>query len=81
MLEGNDRSMVRDLAASGRIRLPMVIGAKAREDFSFVNATAPPPRGGGGGGGGSAGGQASRFSLRIYQTCQVMRLPPPAAGS
>ncbi len=49
MFEGNDRSMVRDLAmdgtlaASGRIRLPMAIDAKAREDFAFfVNATAPP---------------------------------------
>lgn len=43
---GLSRSIVRDMAASGRIRLPMAIDAKAREDFAFfVNATAPPPRG------------------------------------
>ena len=42
---GLSRSVVRDMAASGRIRLPMVIDAKAREDFAFfVNATAPPSR-------------------------------------
>ena len=42
---GLSRSVVRDMAASGRIRLPMAIDAKAREDFSFfVNATARPPR-------------------------------------
>jgi hypothetical protein len=43
---GLSRSVVRDMAASGRIRLPMAIGAKAREGFAFfVNATAPPPHG------------------------------------
>jgi hypothetical protein len=42
---GLSRSVVRDMAASGRIRLPVVIDAKAREDFAFfVNATAPPSR-------------------------------------
>lgn len=42
---GLSRSVVRDMAASGRIRLPMAVDAKAREDFAFfVNATAPPPR-------------------------------------
>jgi hypothetical protein len=43
---GLSRSVVRDMAASGRIRLPIAIGAKAREGFAFfVNATAPPPHG------------------------------------
>ena len=42
---GLSRSVVRDMVASGRIRLPMAIDAKAREDFAFfVNATAPPSR-------------------------------------
>jgi hypothetical protein len=42
---GLSRSVVRDMAASGRIRLPIAIEAKAREDFAFfLNATAPPPR-------------------------------------
>jgi hypothetical protein len=42
---GLSRSVVRDMVASGRIRLPMAIDAKAREDIAFfVNATAPPPR-------------------------------------
>jgi hypothetical protein len=48
---GLSRSVVRDMAASGRVCLPMAVGAKAREDFAFfvnatafVNTTAPPPR-------------------------------------
>jgi hypothetical protein len=48
---GLSRSVVRDMAASGRVRLPMAVDAKAREDFAFfvnatafVNTTAPPPR-------------------------------------
>jgi len=42
---GLSRSVVRDMAASGRVRLPVAIDAKASEDFAFfVNATAPPPR-------------------------------------
>jgi Protein of unknown function (DUF1062) len=42
---GLSRSVVTDMAASGRIRLPMAIDAKAREDFAFfVNATAPLSR-------------------------------------
>jgi hypothetical protein len=42
---GLSRSVVRDMAVSGRVRLPMAIDAKAREDFAFfVNATAPPSR-------------------------------------
>jgi hypothetical protein len=43
---GLSRSVVRDMADSGRVRLPMAIDAKGREDFAFfVNATAPPSRG------------------------------------
>lgn len=42
---GLSRSVVRDMAASGRIRLPMGVDAKARADIAFfVNATAPPSR-------------------------------------
>ncbi len=42
---GLSRSVVRDMAASGRIRLPMAVDAKAREDVAFfVDATAPPSR-------------------------------------
>ena len=40
---GLSRSAVRGLVDSGRIRLPMAVGAKAREDFTlFVLATPPP---------------------------------------
>ena len=40
---GLSRSAVRDMVDSGRIRLPMAIDAKAREDFTlFVIATPPP---------------------------------------
>jgi len=41
---GLSRSAVRGMVDSGRIRLPLALDAKAREDFTlFVNAT-PPPR-------------------------------------
>ena len=33
---GLSRSAVRDMAASGRIRLPLPVDAKARDDFTFV---------------------------------------------
>ena len=43
---GLSRSAVRGMVDSGRIRLPMAIDAKAREDFTlFVIATPPPSRG------------------------------------
>jgi hypothetical protein len=32
------------MVASGRIRLPMAIDAKAREDFTLFVTTPPPPR-------------------------------------
>jgi len=42
---GLSRSAVRSMADSGRIRLPMAIDAKAREDFTlFVITTQPPSR-------------------------------------
>jgi len=42
---GLSRSATRGMVDSGRIRLPMVIDAKAREDFTlFVIATPPPSR-------------------------------------
>jgi hypothetical protein len=42
---GLSRSAVRGMVDSGRIRLPMAIDAKAREDFTlFVIATPPPSR-------------------------------------
>ncbi len=42
---GLSRSAVRGMVDSGRIRLPMAIDAKAREDFTlFVTATPPPAR-------------------------------------
>jgi hypothetical protein len=42
---GLSRSAVRRMVDSGRIRLPMAIDAKAREDFTlFVIATPPPSR-------------------------------------
>jgi len=40
---GLSRSVVGDMAASGRIRLPMAVDAKAREDFTFHVLTTPPP--------------------------------------
>jgi hypothetical protein len=40
---GLSRAAVRGLVYSGRIRLPMAIGAKAREDFTFTVITAAPP--------------------------------------
>jgi hypothetical protein len=38
---GLSRSAVRDMVDSGRIRLPMAIGAKAREDFTLFVITTP----------------------------------------
>ncbi len=40
---GLSRSAVRGMVDSGRIRLPMAIDAKAREDFTLVVITTPPP--------------------------------------
>jgi hypothetical protein len=40
---GLSRSAVRGMVDSGRIRLPMAIDAKAREDFTFFVITTPPP--------------------------------------
>jgi hypothetical protein len=40
---GLSRPAVRGLVYSGRIRLPMAIDAKARDDFTFTVITAPPP--------------------------------------
>jgi hypothetical protein len=40
---GLSRAAVRGLVYSGRIRLPMAIDAKAREDFTFTVITAAPP--------------------------------------
>lgn len=41
---GLSRSAARDMVESGRIRLPMAIDAKAREDFAFVVTPASPPQ-------------------------------------
>ena len=40
---GLSRSAVRSMIESGRIRLPMAIDAKVREDFTFFVIAAPPP--------------------------------------
>jgi hypothetical protein len=40
---GLSRPAVRGMVYSGRIRLPMAIDAKAREDFTIVVFTTPPP--------------------------------------
>jgi hypothetical protein len=40
---GLSRSAVRGMVDSGRIRLPMAIDAKAREDFTLFVFTTPPP--------------------------------------
>ena len=40
---GLSRFAVRGMAGSGRIRLPMAIDAKAREDFTLFVITTPPP--------------------------------------
>ncbi|MET9875879.1 DUF1062 domain-containing protein [Actinacidiphila glaucinigra] len=40
---GLSRAAVRGMAASRRLRLPMAVDAKAREDFTFHVVTAPPP--------------------------------------
>jgi hypothetical protein len=40
---GLSRSAVKGMVDSGRIRLPMPIDAKAREDFTFFVITTPPP--------------------------------------
>jgi hypothetical protein len=40
---GRSRSAVRGLVDSGRIRLPLSIDARAREDFTFFVVTTPPP--------------------------------------
>ncbi len=39
---GLRRSAVRGMVDSGRIRLPMAIDAKAREDFTLFVITTPP---------------------------------------
>lgn len=39
---GLSRSAVRGMVDSGRIRLPMAIDGKAREEFTFFAVTAPP---------------------------------------
>jgi hypothetical protein len=47
---GLSRSAVKGMVDSGRIRLPMAIDAKARQDFTlFVITTPPPSRHGAGG--------------------------------
>ena len=40
---GLSRSAVRGMVDSGRIRLPVAIDAKAREDFTLFVITTPPP--------------------------------------
>jgi hypothetical protein len=40
---GLSRSAVRGMVDSGRIRLPLAIAAKAREDFTLFVLAAPPP--------------------------------------
>jgi hypothetical protein len=40
---GLSQPAVRGMVYSGRIRLPMAIDAKARDDFPFIVITAPPP--------------------------------------
>ena len=40
---GLGRSAVRGMVDSGRIRLPLAIDAKAREDFTLFVITTPPP--------------------------------------
>ena len=40
---GLSRSAVRGMVGSGRIRLPIAIDAKAREDFTLLVIAAPPP--------------------------------------
>ena len=40
---GLSRSAVKGMVDSGRIRLPMPIDAKAREDFTLFVITTPPP--------------------------------------
>jgi len=40
---GLSRSAVKGMVSSGRIRLPMAIDAKAREDFTLFVVTTPPP--------------------------------------
>jgi len=40
---GLSRSAVRGMVDSGRIRLPMAIDAKAREDFTLFAIATPPP--------------------------------------
>jgi hypothetical protein len=40
---GLSRPAVRGMAGSGRIRLPMAIDAKARQDFTLFFITTPPP--------------------------------------
>ncbi|GAB3832883.1 DUF1062 domain-containing protein [Dactylosporangium cerinum] len=40
---GLSRPAVEGMVDSGRIRLPLPIDAKAREDFTFLVVTAPPP--------------------------------------
>ena len=40
---GLSRSAVRGMVGSGRIRLPMAIDVKAREDFTLFVITTPPP--------------------------------------
>lgn len=40
---GLSRSAVRGMAAAGRLRLPVALDAKVREDFTFCVVTTPPP--------------------------------------
>jgi len=42
---GLSRSAVRNMVDSGRIRLPMAVDAKAREDFTLFVITGPPSLG------------------------------------
>src|SRR6516225_8721909 len=56
---GLSRSAVRGMADSGRIRLPMAIDAKAREDFTLFVITTPPPSRDGSGSARSDGARAA----------------------
>jgi hypothetical protein len=59
---GLSRSAVRGMVDSGRIRLPMAIDAKAREDFALFVIAAPPPSRDA-----AADQEASRIGLRRRQ--------------
>ena len=65
---GLSRTAVRGMVDSGRIRLPMAIDAKAREDFTlFVIATPPPSREA------AADQQAPRWAWRRRQPSRTWR--------